>query len=517
MSNILPASTIAVIREQCAGVNQELVERYLASMEEAYWDHFAPREFSRHLRLIGALKEKELPITAKINALGSHSFALTVVAFDQKGAGACIYTSLTALGLDISGQRAYGFRWGLTAGPPGWFVFDCTIHQDESLPTENVVALETRVNQCLRQNFNALPLGNRFTTQRFVKAIKKIAQDALTMDTAVADAGAVDTSVEPGAKKFRLNLTSRVLGDDFQLVKELASTDLSVIWLANQISLGREVAMKILPYSFFSEDQLRELLQRFDQEAKLLGQLQQEHIVTVHASGKENDLCWLAMEYLIGGDLGRWISADRRPPLRTVARWLRQSLTALQYAHRFQVLHRDLKPANLLLTNDEQIKVADFGLARQILSEARLTKLGAILGTIYYMSPEQARGLALDVRADIFSLGATFFHILSGTLPMGKKGTGMTEANELGQLAILDLIRQGPPPSLSQVSSNLPRPLTMIIERMMAFEADCRYQTATVALEDIKSYEDRLSSYEVSPPASGQTTNAWGGRVPPDE
>ncbi len=511
MSNILPASTIANIKDQCLEVPPELVERHLASMEEEYWERFSARDFSRHLRLVGVMHQKDWPLITKLNALSNHSFALTIISFDKKGVGACFYTSLTALGFDISGQRAYGFRWGLTGEKQGWFVFDCLIRQDESLPpVKNVTALEATINQCLCQNFNVLPISEKFTPQRFVRAIGRIGQNTIALATSSASQAKVDTDIDSGAKKSKLDLTGRLLGDDFQLAEELAATRLSVIWLAEQKSLQRKAAVKILPHSFFEKDELRELLGRFDQEAKLLAQLDHENIVTVYASGQEDDLCWLAMEYLPGGDLGKWISAERRPPLRSTTRWLRQSLAALQFAHQANVLHRDLKPANLILTNSEQVKVADFGLARRLLGEARLTKPGGVLGTIYFMSPEQTRGAPLDARSDIYSLGATFFHVLSGKLPFGKGLTDL-EMRESEQLAIMDWIRQGPPPLLSQISPTLPRPLTMIIERMMAFEPDYRYQTATVALEDIKSYEERLSFHEVGLANPNQETNTWSG------
>jgi serine/threonine-protein kinase len=193
-------------------------------------------------------------------------------------------------------------------------------------------------------------------------------------------------------------------------------------------------------------------------------------------------LAWLAMEYMAGGDLGAWQRQHGCPPLDLAARWFRQALEGLQYAHRRGILHRDLKPHNLLLNADGHLKVSDFGLLKQAdPHDSGLTPRSAIIGTPHYMSPEQALGEPADERSDIFSLGTTFFHILSGRLPF----------NRTGATAVLMQIAQEDAPRLAEVAPQVAVPLSVVIGRMMARRREERYQDVGVILEDFVSYERR--------------------------
>ena len=188
------------------------------------------------------------------------------------------------------------------------------------------------------------------------------------------------------------------------------------------------------------------------------------------------------MEYLAGGDLGSWIERHGAPPPEHAVRWFRQALEGLHYAHRRGVLHRDLKPHNLLLNDDGDVKVSDFGLLKQVQSsDPMLTPRSAILGTPYYMSPEQALGEAVDERSDLFSLGATFFHVFTGRLPFDKDTA----------TAVLVQIAQADAPRLTDVAPEAPTALAVIVGRMMARRREERYQEVGVVLEDLASYERR--------------------------
>jgi serine/threonine-protein kinase len=185
------------------------------------------------------------------------------------------------------------------------------------------------------------------------------------------------------------------------------------------------------------------------------------------------------MEYLAGGDLARWQQQHGNPPPGLAARWLRQSLDGLLYAHRHGILHRDLKPHNLLLTADGHLKISDFGLLKHREGLAQgLTPRSAVIGTPHYMSPEQALGEPLDERSDIFSLGATFFHLLSGRLPfLGNSAT-----------AVLVHISQHDAPRLQDIAPQVPAPLAVLVGRMMARHREQRYQDTGVIIEDLASY-----------------------------
>jgi serine/threonine-protein kinase len=254
-----------------------------------------------------------------------------------------------------------------------------------------------------------------------------------------------------------------------------------------------------------------DLLARFCQEGLILAQFNCPYIVQILAAGTIPGkvsvmIGWMAMEYMAGGDLARWQRQHGEAPVDLAARWFREALEGLYYAHRHNILHRDLKPHNLLLTAEGHLKVSDFGLLKQAREpEAGLTPHSAILGTPHYMAPEQALGETVDERSDIFSMGTTFYHLLSGQLPFNKNTTA----------AILVQIAQDDAPRLSEVAPQIPIPLVTIVARMMARRKEERYQDVGVILEDLSSYERRgLLSCSENPtflpvPPGG----SWGGIV----
>jgi serine/threonine-protein kinase len=211
------------------------------------------------------------------------------------------------------------------------------------------------------------------------------------------------------------------------------------------------------------------------------------HIVQVLASGTAaaangSMLRWLAMEYLPGGDLAAWVRRHGTPAPDLGAAWLYESLLGLHYAHQHGVVHRDMKPHNLLLTAGGNVKISDFGLLKEAAAnEMELTVQGAVMGTPHYIAPEQALGEAVDERADIYSLGASFFYLLTGRLAF----------QERSSTAMLLKITQHQAPRLRDVAPHVSRPMATIVDRMMALRQEDRYQSVRVVLEDIKSYVQR--------------------------
>ena len=285
----------------------------------------------------------------------------------------------------------------------------------------------------------------------------------------------------PGPARKAAGCDGRVLGGDFRLDRKLATGGMSDVYLATQLSLKRVVAVETVPARRTGQRRIpRPLQPRID----ALAQLSCPSIVQVLAAGDVADgpgesLNWMAMEYLAGGDLGSWIERHGAPPPEHAVRWFRQALEGLQYAHRRGVLHRDLKPHNLLLNDDGDVKVSDFGLLKQVQSsDPMLTPRSAILGTPYYMSPEQVLGEPVDERLDLFSLGATFFHVFTGRLPFDKDTA----------TAVLVQIAQTEAPRLTDAAPEAPPALAVIVGRMMARRREERYQEVGVVLEDLASY-----------------------------
>ena len=274
---------------------------------------------------------------------------------------------------------------------------------------------------------------------------------------------------------------------------------MSEVYLATQLSLDRTVAVKVARQEGETAD---ELAARFTRKALVLGQFQCPYIVPVFAAGTlpsgQGVLGWIAMEYQAGGDLARWIAQHGPVPIGLGLKWFRQALDGLGYAHNNGVMHRDIKPHNLLLTVDGDVKLGDFGLFKYVDTDAGTGGRNPVRGTPYYMAPEQARGEHLDERSDIFSLGTTFFHLFTGRLPFDASTP----------VEVLKLIADGCAPKLESVAPDMPTPLHVILSRMLEREPERRYQSVSVLLEDLASYEMRelLSigdSGSFEPPADG--------------
>jgi serine/threonine protein kinase/formylglycine-generating enzyme required for sulfatase activity len=221
---------------------------------------------------------------------------------------------------------------------------------------------------------------------------------------------------------------------DFRLLREIGRGGMGVVYEAEQVSLGRRVALKVLPYAAVLDPRQ---LERFRTEAQAAASLEHPHIVPVYSVGSADGLHYFAMRLVEGRSLAEVVTRIRedlhRSPrraealggslvapsagreaayARSVARLGRQAADALEHAHELGVIHRDVKPANLLLDDRGDVWVADFGLAR-VQTKARMTTAGTMLGTIPYMSPEQIRGDPVDHRSDVYSLGATLYEVLA--------------------------------------------------------------------------------------------------------
>ena len=212
----------------------------------------------------------------------------------------------------------------------------------------------------------------------------------------------------------RVDIGSTLAG--FRLEQRIGKGGMGEVYLARQLSVDRKVAVKILPPNF-AEDQ--QAVQRFLHEGRLAARLDHANIVTVHEAGEDNGNYYLAMAYVEGESLDRRLQRDGMLPERQGMAIVRAVADALGYAwDEFQLLHRDLKPANIMLDRRGRVFLMDLGLAKSLGEDHRMTMSGAILGTPQYMSPEQAQSLSsLGVPSDVYSLGATLYHLVVGTPP----------------------------------------------------------------------------------------------------
>ena len=203
---------------------------------------------------------------------------------------------------------------------------------------------------------------------------------------------------------------------NYQVKSLLGEGGMGIVYLAEHVKLGRKVAIKVLHAHLASNESIRN---RFINEAKTMAELQHPNIVSLLDYHEDEFGLYLIMEYIDGKPLDEYIEQVSGPiPEETVTLFFKQALAAFQYAHEKKVVHRDIKPSNLIITNEGKLKVLDFGIAKIVGNDNyKLTKTGAHTGSVYYMSPEQVKGLDVDFKSDIYSLGITLYQMLTGCNP----------------------------------------------------------------------------------------------------
>ena len=270
----------------------------------------------------------------------------------------------------------------------------------------------------------------------------------------------------------------------YRIIRKLGAGGMGEVYLARDTRLDRKMALKLLPQRF-TQDQDR--LRRFAQEARAASALNHPNIITIHDIGKHDSTHFIATEYVEGGTL-RDLLRHTRIDLTQALDIASQIASALVAAHRAGIVHRDIKPENVMLRPDRIVKVLDFGLAKltdhnpsTIDSEAPTmananTEPGKILGTVNYMSPEQARGKPLDARSDLFSLGVVIYEMVAGYAPF----EGETASD------LIAAILKSEPPPLVRHSPDVPPELERIVAKALSKDREERYQTAKDLLIDLK-------------------------------
>ena len=261
----------------------------------------------------------------------------------------------------------------------------------------------------------------------------------------------------------------------YEIERELGKGAMGAVYLGRDPKISRTVAIKTMALSQeFEDDELEEVKERFFREAETAGRLTHPNIVTIYDAGDEHDLAYIAMEFLKGDDLSKYVKKDSLLPLKQVLSLIQRSADGLDYAHQYNVVHRDIKPANIMWDPDsDTIKITDFGIAR--ITDSSKTKTGMVLGTPSYMSPEQLAGKKVTGQSDIFSLGVMLFQMVTGKLPF----TGDSMASLMYKIA------NEAHPAPESINPDVPRCVTVIINRAMAKDVEKRYQRGSEMVSDI--------------------------------
>jgi len=267
---------------------------------------------------------------------------------------------------------------------------------------------------------------------------------------------------------------------EFRLLRHLGAGGMADVYLAEQSSLNRVVAIKILrPERITNFD--RSFIHRFEREAQAAGGLSHPNIVQVYLTGQQDGVHYIVQEYVQGQNLAQHIRRHGPPEMAQGVQWMQQIAEALRAAGDAGIVHRDIKPENMMLTRRGELKVTDFGLAQlsQLSEQTNLTQTGTTMGTPLYMSPEQIQGQKVDHRSDQYSFGITCYHMFVGQPPFSAANSVTVALRHL----------QDEPAPLSGHRAELPAAVCDTIHRMMAKEADQRFQTPDELLRAIASLQ----------------------------
>jgi serine/threonine-protein kinase len=296
------------------------------------------------------------------------------------------------------------------------------------------------------------------------------------------------------------DLSGKALGE-FQLLRRLGLGGMGQVYLAEQVSLKRKVAIKVMRTDVAVS---MSSYQRFRAEAEAIARVTHANIVQVYAFGEQDGLHYMALEYVEGRNLRQYLSKKGPPDLPLALSIMRQVAAALQRASELGIVHRDIKPENILLTRRGEVKVADFGLSRCFDSEqtpVHITQPGVTMGTPLYMSPEQVQGKPVDPRSDIYSFGVTCYHMLAGTPPF----RGQT-ALELAMQHV-----QEEPRPLGEVRPDLPVEFCAVIHKMMAKEVENRYQSCAELRKDLDRFRGSFANLKTQVSGSAALARATSG------
>ena len=279
----------------------------------------------------------------------------------------------------------------------------------------------------------------------------------------------------------------------YEIEGVLGEGAMGVVYKARDPFIERTVAIKTIRNDLLDPNIRGEMLARFKREAQAAGQLSHPGIVSVYEYGQEGNTAFISMEFIEGEELADIFERGEKPKEQHVIGIIIQLLEALSFAHAKGIVHRDIKPSNIIVTTDQKVKLADFGIAH--VDTSSLTQSGSVLGTPAFMSPEQCVGSSVDSRTDLFSVGAVLYYTLTGEKPF-PGGNPFT---------IMQRVINHDPEPPSSFNPLLPKAIDKVLARAMAKKPEKRYQTAQQFIDDLKA----IKSLDVAPAATMVSTAAF--------
>ncbi|MFN0018559.1 MAG: serine/threonine-protein kinase [Pirellulaceae bacterium] len=267
----------------------------------------------------------------------------------------------------------------------------------------------------------------------------------------------------------------------YRVVRELGRGGMGSVYLAIDTRLDRKLALKVMLPQLAADPVAS---QRFLREARATAKVTNDNVVTVYEADERDGVTYIAMQFLQGYPLDEYLRKKGRPGISQIIRIGRETASGLAAAHKTGLIHRDIKPANLWLEAPKgRVKVLDFGLAKPVDGDVEVSQSGMILGTPAYMSPEQARGLKLDGRSDVFSLGGVLYYLCTGRFPF----EGPTP------MAVLTALAVDEPPPVRELNPAVPPPLADLIHQMLAKIPDKRPRSADDVVQRLRKIAEDLA------------------------
>ena len=270
-----------------------------------------------------------------------------------------------------------------------------------------------------------------------------------------------------------MNLEGKLLANRYEIVEKVGNGGMSTVYKAIDKVLKRNVAVKILRDEFTTDE---EFIKRFEAEAQSAARLTHANIVSIYDVGVEGNLHYIVMELIQGKTLKEIIIKERGPlPWKWSVNVAIQIASALEMAHKNNIVHRDIKPHNIIITEDGIAKVTDFGIAKAV-SNSTITAFGTTIGSVHYFSPEHARGGFTDAKSDLYSLGVVMYEMVTGKVPF--------DADTPVSVALKHM--QEDPEEPIEINPHVPTAINKIIMKALQKDTTLRYQSASEMLRDLK-------------------------------